>query len=73
MLLLVLTRTQHIDIKKGAYVDGHERDDVVAYRNDVFLPKIKELKAQLAELCATGGHTSISDISYIFLNKYNYC
>jgi hypothetical protein len=26
--------------QKGYYVDGHERDDVVAYRNEVFLPKM---------------------------------
>lgn len=62
-----LISAQHIDIKKGAYVDGHEREDVVAYRNDVFLPKIQELKSQLAELCADGGHTSVSDVSYILV------
>ena len=25
------------EVKKGVYVDGHEREDVVKYRNDVFL------------------------------------
>ena len=25
-------------MKKGVYMDGHERDDVRAYRNDIFLP-----------------------------------
>ena len=29
--------------KKGVYIDGHEREDVVRYRQDVFLPKMKEL------------------------------
>ena len=29
--------------KKGAYVDGHERDDVIAYRKD-FLKKLEELR-----------------------------
>lgn len=28
--------------QKGIYIDGHERDDVVEYRND-FLAKMKEL------------------------------
>jgi hypothetical protein len=28
--------------KKGQYSDGHERDDVVAYRQDVFLPAMKK-------------------------------
>ena len=25
------------EVKKGIYVDGHEREDVVNYRNDIFL------------------------------------
>jgi hypothetical protein len=29
--------------KKGVYVDGHEREDVISYRQDVFLLKIEEL------------------------------
>jgi hypothetical protein len=29
--------------KKGVYVDGHEREDVIAYRQEVFLPKMAEL------------------------------
>ncbi|KAH6902427.1 hypothetical protein BKA70DRAFT_1087006, partial [Coprinopsis sp. MPI-PUGE-AT-0042] len=28
--------------KKGQYVDGHERDDVVKYRKEVYLPKLAE-------------------------------
>src|ERR1700733_13250431 len=31
------------EVKKGVYVDGHEREDVVAYRQEVFLPLIAEL------------------------------
>ncbi len=27
-------------VKKGVYMDGHEQDDVVKYRNDVFLPSM---------------------------------
>jgi hypothetical protein len=29
--------------KKGVYIDGHEREDVIQYRQKVFLPKIEEL------------------------------
>jgi hypothetical protein len=28
--------------KKGVYMDGHKREDVVQYRQEVFLPAIKE-------------------------------
>jgi hypothetical protein len=27
---------------KGYYTDGHNRDDVVKYRDDVFLPRMKD-------------------------------
>ena len=30
----------------GQYVDGHEREDVVAYRQNVFLPQMAELEAR---------------------------
>jgi len=33
---------------KGQYVDGHERDDVVAYQKKVFLPKWKEIMDWMA-------------------------
>jgi hypothetical protein len=29
--------------KKGVYIDGHEREDVIQYRQEVFLPKMEEL------------------------------
>lgn len=29
--------------QKGVYIDGHERPDVVAYRDEVFLPMMKQL------------------------------
>lgn len=28
---------------KGQYVDGHKREDVVTYRQNIFLPQMKEL------------------------------
>jgi hypothetical protein len=31
---------------KGQYVDGHERDDVVKHRNEVFLPALAQLSHQ---------------------------
>jgi hypothetical protein len=31
------------EVKKGVYVDGHKREDIVAYRQEVFLPLIAEL------------------------------
>lgn len=33
----------YTEVKKGVYIDGHERDDVVEYRNAVFLPKFYKL------------------------------
>jgi len=31
------------EVKKGVYVDGHEREDVIAYRQEVFLPIMAKL------------------------------
>ena len=33
---------------KGQYTDGHEREDVVTYRNKVFIPKWQEFMYQMA-------------------------
>ncbi|EDR06554.1 uncharacterized protein LACBIDRAFT_300092 [Laccaria bicolor S238N-H82] len=35
-------------IKKGVYVDGHERADVVSYRQNIFLPKMAEFESRMA-------------------------
>ena len=37
----------HSQIKKGVYMDGHERADVVEYRNNVFLPRMEKYEAQM--------------------------
>ena len=37
--------------KKGMYVDGHEHEDTVQYRKEVFLPRWKEYRAQMMDLC----------------------
>jgi hypothetical protein len=34
-------------VRKGVYIDGHERPDVVSYRKDVFIPKWKEIERRL--------------------------
>ena len=36
-------------VRKGVYMDGHEREDVVKYRQEVFLPAIKEFEARMAK------------------------
>ena len=35
------------EVRKGVYNDGHERDDVVAYRKDTFLPFLKSVESRL--------------------------
>ena len=40
------------DLKKGVFKDGHERSDVVAYRNDFFLRHWQQHSGQLS----FGGH-----------------
>ena len=34
---------------KGVYMDGHECEDVVKYRQEVFLPVMKKFEAQMAK------------------------
>jgi len=36
-------------LRKGVYMDGHERADVVEYREKVFLPKMKEFERRMAK------------------------
>jgi len=42
---------------KGQYVDGHEREDVVHYRNHVFLPTMAGLKERLTKWPSKDGPT----------------
>ena len=37
------------DVKKGVYVDGHERDDVVKYQQNEFLPQLAALQPSIVE------------------------
>jgi hypothetical protein len=36
-------------LKKGVYVDRHEREDVVKYRNDVFLPAMAKFEERMTK------------------------
>jgi hypothetical protein len=36
-------------VRKGVYMDGHEREDVVKYRNEVFLPAMARFEARMAK------------------------
>ncbi|KIK32812.1 hypothetical protein CY34DRAFT_110837 [Suillus luteus UH-Slu-Lm8-n1] len=36
-------------VQKGVYMDGHERDDVVKYRREVFLPLMAQYEAQMVQ------------------------
>lgn len=40
---------------KGQYADGHEREDVVAYRQDIFLPKMLELEKRAWQWASKDG------------------
>ena len=35
-------------VRKGVYMDGHEREDVVKYRNEIFLPAMARFEARMA-------------------------
>jgi hypothetical protein len=34
-------------VRKGVYMDGHEREDVIKYRNEVFLPAMARFEARM--------------------------
>ena len=36
-------------VRKGVYMDGHEREDVVKYRNEIFLPAMEKFEARMAK------------------------
>ena len=44
----------HGTVQKGVYVDGHEREDVKNYRNNVFLPKWRELTERFVQFEENG-------------------
>lgn len=44
----------HDTVRKGVFIDGHERDDVVQYRNDVFLPQWKNYQRRFVVFSENG-------------------
>jgi hypothetical protein len=46
---LVSLGWRHTRVKKGVYMDGHERPDVVEYRNNVFLPLMASFERRMAQ------------------------
>jgi len=46
---LVLLGWRHTRVKKGVYMDGHERPDVVEYWNNVFLPLMALFEQRMAQ------------------------
>ena len=36
-------------LKKGVYMDGHEREDVIKYHNKVFLPAMAKFEEQMTK------------------------
>jgi len=40
---------RHTIIRKGVYMDGHEREDVVKYRNEVFLPEMLKYERRMVQ------------------------
>jgi hypothetical protein len=45
---------RHTELKKGVYMDGHERPDVVEYRNNVFLPLLASLERRMVQWISDG-------------------
>lgn len=47
---------RHCRITKNVFVDGHERDDVVEYRNDIFLPNWLRYRQRMVQFDEDGGY-----------------
>lgn len=60
---LVKLGYQLVSLKKGVYMDGHERPDVVAYRNDEFLPKMLGLESRMTQYIGTSLTMRYPDLS----------
>jgi hypothetical protein len=41
-------------IRKGVYMDGHERKDIVKYHNEEFLPHMRKYEAQMTHYVVDG-------------------
>ena len=42
-------------LKKGVYMDGHEREDVIKYQNKVFLSAMGKFEKQMTKFEGPGG------------------
>jgi len=45
---------RRLELKKGVYMDGHERPDVVEYRNAIFLPLMASLERRMVQWVSRG-------------------
>lgn len=45
---------KHSRIQKGVYFDGHEREDVIKYRDEVFVPKWMEFRRRMVQFKEDG-------------------
>jgi hypothetical protein len=48
--------------RKDIYLDGHEREDVVKYRNEIFLKSWQELSSQFVSFSENGSWEEPSDL-----------
>ncbi len=48
-------------LTKGVYMDGHEREDVKTYRQDVFLPKMAEYERMMVKWLLVGSELTRKD------------
>ena len=62
LLKLGWVKTTH---KKGVYMDGHEREDVVDYRQNSYLPKITNYQGCMAKWVPTGENGELKKIDPI--------
>lgn len=46
---LVKLGWSRIQLQKGVYMDGHEREDVICYRKKIYLPRMKEYERHMAK------------------------
>jgi len=46
---LVLLGWRHTRVKKGVYMDSHERPDIVKYRNNIFLPLMASFERRMVQ------------------------
>jgi len=46
---LITLGWRHMRVKKGVYMDGHERPDIIKYRNDMFLPLMVLFKRHMVQ------------------------